>query len=87
MLVFCRSDYKHRLSSVPDGDILDWVRLAVHLGTLRLVTGILIKPVVIVAYIVQKILVAFPRSFLEEGARCWFDPCRPERTKSAFFPP
>jgi hypothetical protein len=59
---------------VPDGDILDWVRLAVHLGTLRLVTGILIKPVVIVAYIVQKILVAFPRSFLEEGVRCWFDP-------------
>ncbi len=72
---------------MPDGDILDWVRFAVHLGTLRLVTGILIKPGVIEAYIVQKILAASPRSLLEEGARCWFNPCRPERTRSAFFPP
>jgi hypothetical protein len=60
VLVFCRGDYKHRLSSVPDWDILDWLRLAVHLGTLRLVTGILIKPVVIVAYIVQKIFGGIP---------------------------
>ena len=72
---------------MPDGDILDWVRLEVHLGALRLVTGILMKPVVIVAYIVQKILAASPRSLLEEGARRWFDPCHPERIKSAFFLP